>query len=76
MKAEEFDKIFDEGGDITEYLDLSKARSPGHEQKRINVVFPSWMIRLLDKEAKRLSVPRQSIIKIWMAERLEKAALR
>jgi len=76
MKAEEFDKIFDEGGDITEYLDLSKARSPGHEQKRINVDFPSWMIRLLDKEAKRLSVPRQSIIKIWMAERLEKAALR
>ena len=57
-------------------LDLSKARRPGQEYKRINVDFPLWMIRLLDKEAKRLSVPRQSIIKIWMAERLEKAALR
>jgi hypothetical protein len=76
MKAKELDKIFDEGVDITEYLDMSKARRPGHEQKRINVDFPSWMIRLLDKEAKRLSVPRQSIIKIWIAERLEKTALR
>ncbi len=74
MKAEKFDKIFDDGGDITEYLDLSKARRPGHEQKRINVEFPSWMIRLLDKEAKRLSVPRKSIIKVWIAERLEKLA--
>jgi hypothetical protein len=32
------------------------------------------MIQLLDKEAKRLGVPRQAIIKMWVAERLEKAS--
>jgi macrodomain Ter protein organizer (MatP/YcbG family) len=73
MKAEEFDKKFDDGEDITKYLDVSKARRPGQEQKRVNVDFPIWMIRLLDKEAKRLGVPRQAIIKVWIGERLEKA---
>jgi len=74
MKAEEFDKAFDEGEDVTQALDLSKARRPVQEQKRINVDFPLWMIRLLDKEAKRLGVPRQAIIKLWVAERLRKAS--
>ena len=71
MKAEEFDKKFDNGEDISEYLDLEKARRPGLEQKRVNVDFPKWMIHSLDKEAKRLGVTRQSIIKIWIAERLK-----
>ena len=73
MKARELDQKFDEGEDITKYLDLSKARRPGQEQKRVNVDFPLWMINLLDKEARRPDVPRQSIIKVWVAERLEKA---
>ncbi len=73
MKAREFDKKFDEGEDISKYLDISKARRPEQEQKRVNVDFPLWMIHLLDKEAKRLGMPRQSIIKVWLAERLEKA---
>ena len=72
MKANELDKKFDEGEDISKYLDLSQARRPGLEQKRVNVDFPVWMIHDLDKEAKRLGVPRQSIIKIWIAERLKK----
>lgn len=74
MKADEFDKRFDEGRDISRYLDLSKARRPEQEQKRVNVDFPLWMVHLLDKEAKRLGVPRQSIIKVWVAERLERTA--
>jgi hypothetical protein len=74
MKAREFDKKFDEGGDISQQLDISKARWPKQEQKRVNVDFPVWMIQLLDKEARRLGVPRQSIIKVWVAERLEKAS--
>jgi hypothetical protein len=74
MKAREFDKKFDEGKDISKHLDVSKARRPVQEQKRVNVDFPLWMINLLDKEAKRLGVPRQSIIKVWVAERLEKAS--
>jgi len=72
MKASEFDKKFDEGEDITGHLDISKSRRPGQEQKRVNVDFPTWMIRLLDKEAKRLGVPRQAIIKVWIGERLGK----
>jgi len=74
MKAKEFDEKFDRGEDITEYLDVSKARRPEQEQKRVNVDFPLWMITQLDKEAKRLGVPRQSIIKVWVAERLKKAS--
>lgn len=74
MKAEEFDRKFDEGEDVSQYLDLSKARRSAQEQKRVNVNFPLWMIQLLDKEAKRLGVSRQSIIKLWVAERLKKAS--
>ena len=66
MKAKALDKKFAEGKSIIEHLDLSKARRPNQEQKRVNVDFPLWMIRSLDKEAKRLGVPRQSIIKIWL----------
>ena len=74
MKAEEFDKKFDDNEDISAHLDLSKACRPAQEQKRVNVDFPIWMIHQLDKEAKRLGVPRQSVIKVWVAERLRKAA--
>ena len=73
MRAKEFDKAFDEGKDISRNLDLSKAKRSAREQKRVNVDFPVWMILLMDKEAKRLVVPRQSLIKVWVAERLEKA---
>lgn len=74
MKAKDFDKKFDSGEDISKYLDLTKASRPGQEQKRVNVDFPKWMIDSLDKEAKRLGVTRQSIIKVWIAERLKEAA--
>ena len=74
MKAREFDKRFDENKNISKYLDISKVRRPGQEQRRVNVDFPLWMIDSLDKEAKRLGVPRQSIIKVWVAERLEKVS--
>jgi hypothetical protein len=74
MKAKDFDKKFDEGKSVVKHLDLSKARRPEQEQKRVNVDFSIWMIHSLDKEAKRLGVPRQSIIKIWLAERLQQAS--
>ncbi len=75
MKAKELDKKFEEEEEsILEDLDISKARRPNLEQKRVNVDFPKWMIQSLDKEAKRLGVPRQSIIKIWLAERLQKSS--
>jgi hypothetical protein len=73
MKAKDIDKKFDEGGDISSFLDVSRARRPEQEQKRVNVDFPLWMIHQLDKESRRLGVPRQAIIKVWVAERLEKA---
>ncbi len=72
MKAKDLDKIFDDGKvDITDYLDLTKAFRPGQELKRVNVDFPTWMIDRLDKESSRLGVPRQSLIKVWIAEKLE-----
>jgi hypothetical protein len=74
MKAKEFDRKFDEGEEIIDQLDPAKARRPEQEQKRVNVDFPLWMIHQLDKEAKRLGVPRQSIIKVWVAERLKQAS--
>ncbi len=74
MKAKEFDKKFDTGADITAYLDLSKARRPGHAQKRVNVDFPLWMIHSLDREAERLGVPRQSLIKVLIAQHIEEQA--
>ena len=74
MKASELDKRFDDGEDITGELDLADARRPNREQRRVNVDFPIWMIASLDREAGRLGVTRQSIIKVWIAERLERAS--
>jgi hypothetical protein len=72
MKAEELDRIFDEGEeDITQYFDWSNARRPGLEQKRVNVDFPNWVVDRLDKESRRLGITRQSLIKYWIAERLD-----
>ena len=71
VKAAKFDAEFDRGNDVTTYLDVSKARRPGLEPRRVNVDMPAWMIASLDREAERLGVPRQSLIKLWIAERLE-----
>ncbi|MEO7086809.1 MAG: CopG family transcriptional regulator [Gemmatimonadaceae bacterium] len=74
MKAKSFDKKFDDGSDISTHLDLATARRATLEQRRVNVDFPTWMIESLDHEAARLGVTRQSIIKVWIAERLEQKA--
>lgn len=71
IKASEFDKKFDDGEDITSYLDMASARRPGLEQKRVNVDFPEWMVQSIDRHARRLGVTRQSLIKLWMADRLQ-----
>jgi hypothetical protein len=71
MKADEFDKRFDAGEDVTDALDLASARRPMQNMRRVNVDFPRWMVESLDREADRLGVTRQSLIKIWIAERLE-----
>jgi hypothetical protein len=74
MKASELDRRFDAGvEDVIDEFDLSAARRPNREQKRVNVDFPLWMVESLDREAVRLGVTRQSIIKVWLAERLERA---
>ncbi len=77
ITAKEFDEKFDNGEDITEYLDFSKAIRPNTlktETKKVNVDFPEWVIESLDKEAKKIGVTRQSIIKVWIAERLKEEA--
>jgi hypothetical protein len=62
--------------EVTGDLDLTGIRLPALEQGRVNVDFPSWMIESLDREARRLGVNRQSIIKLWIAERLERGLSR
>ena len=73
MKASEIDKIFDENKeDILQYFDTSKVKMINEEPKRINIDFPTWMVRSLDKEARHIGVSRQAIIKMWLAEKLQK----
>ena len=71
MKAEELDELFDSGADITEHLDMSTITKNGTQTKKVNVDFPEWVINALDLEAKKIGVTRQSIIKVWIAERLK-----
>ena len=71
ITAEELDKRFDDGEDISEFIDWSSARRPGLEAKRVNVDFPAWVVAGLDREARRLGVTRQSLIKMWIAEKLQ-----
>ncbi|WP_411868869.1 type II toxin-antitoxin system BrnA family antitoxin [Vulcanococcus limneticus] len=72
MNSSEFDRRFDDGESVVDALDLAQARRHRLEQKRVNVDFPLWMVEQLDREASRLGVTRQSIIKVWLAERLER----
>lgn len=74
ISAEEFDRRFDAGESIIDYLDLDSAVRPHQQPKRVNVDFPVWMVNALDREAKRLGVTRQSVIKVWLAERLDRQA--
>jgi hypothetical protein len=75
LPAEEFDRLFDEGSDeIDRHLDWSKARRPGLQTRRVNVDFPGWMVEELDREARRVGVTRQALIKMWLADKLHKAA--
>lgn len=71
IKASEFDRKFEDGDDITEFLDLQKATRPGLEQKKVIVDFPEWMVKELDKVARKLGVTRQSIIKIFISDKLK-----
>lgn len=70
MKAKDFDKKFDAGEDVTAFLDSGRAVRANQEQKRVNVDFPLWMVQALDRESRRLGVTRQSLIKVWIDERL------
>ena len=70
MRAKDFDRQFNAGEDVSKFLDLAMAKRANQEPRRVNVDFPSWMVHSLDKEADRLGVTRQSIIKVWIAERL------
>ena len=71
IKAADFDAQFDRGDDIAAFVDSSSIRRPGLEVRRVNVDFPEWMIRNLDFESKHIGVSRQSLIKLWISERLQ-----
>jgi len=70
MKAKTFDRKFDTGARVADHLELNRARRVGTDPKRVNVDFPAWMVDSLDREARRLGVTRQSLIKLWLADKL------
>ena len=74
MKAKRFDQQFDAGESVLEHLDVQRAYRPGIDIKRVNIDFPQWMVQSIDRQARRLGVTRQSLIKLWLAERLEARA--
>ena len=73
ISAEEFDRRFDDGEDVSEFLDMSRARRPGQVSKRVNVDFPAHMVARLDAQAQQRGVTRQALIKMWLADRLDAA---
>ncbi|MBN1158291.1 MAG: hypothetical protein JXA61_02830 [Bacteroidales bacterium] len=75
MKASEFDQRFDAGEDVMPYMDKKGIRKPGLEQRRIIVDFPAWMVHQLDKEATRLGITRQSIIKMWISQKIDEKTI-
>ena len=74
ISAEEFDHRFDQGQDVTDYLAVDSATRPGLTQRRVSVDFPAWMVQELDREAARLGITRQSVIKFWISEKLHPLA--
>ena len=74
ISGEEFDRKFEAGEDVSEFVDWSRTRRPGREIRRVNVDFPAWVVEALDREAERLGVTRQALVKLWIAERLDRAA--
>jgi len=75
MKASEFDRLFEAGEDVATYLDKSRIKRPGLEQRRITVDIPAWMVHQLDREAMRLGITRQSVIKMWIAQKIAEKAV-
>lgn len=71
ITAEEFDQRFDRGDDISAFIDKTTITRPGIEARRVNVDFPEWIIQRLDVESKMIGVSRQSLIKLWVSERLQ-----
>jgi hypothetical protein len=74
INAEEFDILFEQGDDLVEYLAMEKAERPGLKQRRVSVDFPAWMVQALDREAKRMGITRQSVIKYWISEKINPSA--
>ncbi len=70
VRADEFDRVFEEGKDVTRYLELRSAKAR-HPTRRINVDVPKDLLKKVDQEAARIGVPRTSLIKIWISERLD-----
>jgi hypothetical protein len=71
MKTEDLDRKFDDGEEVLQYFDTATIKRPGLEINHVDVDFPQWMLEAIDREAQRLGIQRQAVIKTWIAERLD-----
>lgn len=66
--AEELEKMFEEGADMTEYMDLDNIQHVHPHPKQINITIPMWLVDSLDEEAERRGVARKAIINTALVE--------
>jgi hypothetical protein len=66
--------MFDDGEDISQFFDLKNARRPGLEPKTVSMELPNWMVEKLDREARRIGVTREALIRLWLADKLGRPA--
>ena len=74
ISAAEFDRLFDAGEDIDDYVDWSSVRRPGLEKKRVYLSLPAWAITSLDAQAKSQGVPRSMLLNKIISKNLESAS--
>jgi predicted DNA binding CopG/RHH family protein len=75
--TKEFDRRFDEGEDIHDIIDMSKATVVYHGKKvRITLDISETLVSEIDNIRRRIGVDRGALIKVWLHERVkqEKAA--
>jgi hypothetical protein len=71
ISAVEFDEKFEKKENLVPYLQTDKITKPGLKSRRVSVDFPEWMVQELDRAAQKLGITRQSLIKVFISDKLK-----